>query len=105
MLLHKAVPLLLSVILASLCVQLPVQSESRPAASDAPSLSLPKFEPECAPLFEMRYHTVWRLLADNTMFPDRLHGWDEWEHKFDGRLADQHSTESAINELIGSLKD
>ncbi len=105
MLFHKAVTLLISLTIASLCAQTPVQSESRQAASDAPTLTLPRFEPECPPLLEMRYHTVWRLLADNTMFPDRLAQWSEWEHKFDGRLTDQRTTENAINELISSLKD
>lgn len=105
MLFDKAVTLLFSLIFATTCGLSLANAEPRQAASDAPTLSLPRLEPDCPPLLEMRYHTVWRLLADNTMFPERLGNWNEWEHKFDGKLSDQRSAEIAINQLIASLKD
>jgi C-terminal processing protease CtpA/Prc len=105
MLFDKAVTLLFSLIIATTCALSLANAEPRQAASDAPSLALPRFDQDCPQLLEMRYHTVWRLLADNTMFPERLSKWGEWEHKFDGKLTDQRSTETAINQLIAALKD
>lgn len=103
---QKAVTLLLSFITTALLVT-PACSAALPeSSSDAPRLSLPQFDLACPPLLEMRYHTVWRLISDNTMFPERLGSdWDEWEHKFDGQLSDAAAAERAITQLIGALKD
>lgn len=105
MLFDKAVSLLFSAIISTIFALSLAHAQPREAASDGPRLSMPRLDPDCAPLLEMRYHTVWRLLSDNTMFPERLGKWDEWEHKYDGHLLDQRSTEAAINQLVGCLKD
>ncbi len=54
---------------------------------------------------EEHFHRIWELIADNTMYPERLATWNSWEHKFDGRLSGEDDTEKAIKEMIESLHD
>jgi len=36
--------------------------------------------------FEDEYNQVWNLVDDNFLYRDRLLNWEEWHHKYDGKL-------------------
>lgn len=51
------------------------------------------------------YRKVWQIAKDDFLWQDRLTDWDQWEHKYDGKLATQADAEKAINEMLDTLKD
>jgi C-terminal processing protease CtpA/Prc len=51
------------------------------------------------------YRQVWRNANENFLWRDRLTNFDQWEHKFDGKLSTQADAEKAINEMLDVLKD
>ena len=55
--------------------------------------------------YEDRYHEVWALIEQNTMYPERLTNWKSWEHRFDGQLHSDTSALEAANELVAVLGD
>ncbi len=51
------------------------------------------------------YRQVWKIAKDDFLWQDRLSTFDQWEHKYDGKLATQADAEKAINEMLDTLKD
>lgn len=45
------------------------------------------------------------MVRDNTMFPERLADWQNWEHRFDGKLKDKNKFKEAIGLMLGELND
>lgn len=54
---------------------------------------------------EHSYHEAWRLVRDNTLFPDRLKDWSKWEHKFHGKLKKEADLERAVNAMLEQVSD
>lgn len=54
---------------------------------------------------EQLYRLVWKTTADNIFDTTSLGNWNDWEHKFDGRLHTQSDADKAINEMLASLHD
>lgn len=74
--------------------------------------SLSKLEPSVcedvktkSELLEASYHRAWQLLQDNTMYPERLSSWQQWEHRFDGKLHSSKEFEEAVKLMIADIKD
>jgi hypothetical protein len=69
------------------------------AQTAAPSTGSPEFNTpteatqnsqesaEDAATLESSYRRAWQLVKDNTMYPERLKNWSDWEHKFDGKIS------------------
>lgn len=55
--------------------------------------------------FEEYYKQVWKTAKENFLYQDRLTNFDQWEHKFDGKLLTQADAEKAINEMLDSMGD
>lgn len=51
------------------------------------------------------YQTVWQEVSDNYNRPEKLANWQEWKHKFDGKLKTPDELESALQEMLNSLGD
>ena len=51
------------------------------------------------------YRKVWKIAKDDFLWQDRLTNFDQWEHKYDGKLATQADAEKAINDMLDTLKD
>ncbi|MBA3860167.1 MAG: hypothetical protein C0507_24940 [Cyanobacteria bacterium PR.3.49] len=51
------------------------------------------------------YRQVWRNANENFLWRDRLTTFDQWEHKYKGKLSTQADAEKAINEMLDVLKD
>ncbi|MCB9467032.1 MAG: PDZ domain-containing protein [Candidatus Obscuribacterales bacterium] len=51
------------------------------------------------------YQTVWQEVSDNYNRPEKLANWQEWKHKFDGKLKTPDELESALQEMLNSLDD
>jgi C-terminal processing protease CtpA/Prc len=56
-------------------------------------------------IYESRYQRIWQLVADNFLYRERLNDWDQWRHKFDGRLNNENATKKAISQMLDSLGD
>jgi carboxyl-terminal processing protease len=56
-------------------------------------------------MFELLYKMVWLKVSQEYQDPSRLRDWDQWQHKFDGKLKSETELDSAVKELLGSLKD
>lgn len=54
---------------------------------------------------ESQYRSVWRIVAENYMYPQRLGAWDGWVDRFDGRLRTAGDLKAAIGEMLASLED
>lgn len=54
---------------------------------------------------EHSYHEAWRLVRDNTLFPDRLKNWKRWEHKYDGKLNTGEDLENAVTAMLEEVSD
>ncbi len=54
---------------------------------------------------EHSYHEAWRLVRDNTLFPDRLKNWNKWEHKYDGKIKNQNDLEKAVTAMLDEVSD
>lgn len=54
---------------------------------------------------ETVYRTVWQQVSDNYNRPEKLANWQEWKHKFDGKITTPEELESALQEMLGSLGD
>ncbi len=51
------------------------------------------------------YRKVWKIAKDDFLWQDRLTNFDQWEHKYDGKLATQADAEKAINDMLDTLGD
>ncbi len=51
------------------------------------------------------YRKVWQIAKDDFLWQDRLTKIDQWEHKYDGKLATQADAEKAINDMLDQLGD
>ncbi len=51
------------------------------------------------------YRQVWKIAKDDFLWQDRLTNFDQWEHKYDGKLATQADAEKAINDMLDTLGD
>lgn len=51
------------------------------------------------------YHAVWHLIAQNTLYKERLTDWEQWEHRFDDQLNSKSQTDEAISNLVTALGD
>lgn len=56
-------------------------------------------------LLEASYHRAWQLLEENTMYPERLKSWEQWEHRYDGKLKSRKDLEDALSSMIACLSD
>ena len=54
---------------------------------------------------EFAYRRVWQLVRDNTMFPERLGNWIQWQRKYDGKLQSERDLERAVNQMLRVLDD
>ena len=61
-------------------------------------------EPTPAMLEEV-YRNVWTQVAENYIRVDKLANWQEWRHKYDGKLQTKEDLEKAIQEMLASLGD
>lgn len=59
----------------------------------------------CSSRLDASYHLAWQLIKDNTMFPNRLTDWQNWEHKYDGKLHQEKELADAIKKLLLQVKD
>lgn len=64
-------------------------------ASEAPS----------AEMLEENYHQVWKMVSEHYRDRAKLEHWDEWLHKYDGKLTTVDEYESALQAMLGSLHD
>lgn len=55
--------------------------------------------------YECMYQDAWSALNERYFFRQNMGDWNAWQHKFDGKLTTLAETESAIKELVKSLKD
>ncbi len=63
-------------------------------------------EPAASALsLENSYKKAWRLVAENTLYPERLKDWPSWEHRFDGKIKSSIELEKAISLMLANLKD
>lgn len=56
-------------------------------------------------MLESVYHKVWKQVAQKYHDPSRLHDWDTWATKYDGKLTTSEELERALKEMLGSLND
>ncbi|MBK9141417.1 MAG: PDZ domain-containing protein [Candidatus Melainabacteria bacterium] len=56
-------------------------------------------------VLESNYRQVWKLVSDHFRDREKLEHWDQWLHKYDGKLTTTEEYESALQEMLGSLKD
>ncbi len=87
------------------------------AQTAAPSTGSPEFNTpteatqnsqesaEDAATLESSYRRAWQLVKDNTMYPERLKNWSDWEHKFDGKISTSRQLEDAITLMLSALGD
>lgn len=54
---------------------------------------------------ETLYHVTWQVTSEHFYNQEKLQGWSDWEHKFDGQLKTQQDAEAAVNQMLGSLGD
>ena len=55
--------------------------------------------------FERAYRKAWQLVADNYYRKDKLQGWSDWQHAFDGRIKDGEQLRDALHKMLSSLDD
>jgi carboxyl-terminal processing protease len=55
------------------------------------------------PEWEAYYHRIFGLLAENTMYPEKIDR--NMEHKFDGKLYSFDSAQAAVQELVACIND
>jgi C-terminal processing protease CtpA/Prc len=51
------------------------------------------------------YHFAWKLARDKYFDEDKLEDWEDWEHKYDGKLNTFDDAEKDIGEMYASLHD
>jgi carboxyl-terminal processing protease len=51
------------------------------------------------------YHRVWRSTAEHIYDPSVLGDWKQWEHKYDGQMADDDDAAWAITQMLESIGD
>lgn len=56
-------------------------------------------------VLEENYRNVWKLVSDHYRDREKLANWDQWLHKFDGKLTTIEQYESALQEMLKSLGD
>lgn len=54
---------------------------------------------------EQMYDEIWTLIDRHFLYRDRLKNWNNWRHKFDGRMATKQAGQDAINNMLDSLDD
>src|SRR5438067_13008404 len=99
------IPLSRVAVLVSLMFLLPISA----ATSMTDVLSVPKIETspreQRGSVYEIRYERVWQLVNDNFLYRDRLTNWQDWKHKFTGKLTSESATKRAISQMLESLRD
>ncbi len=51
------------------------------------------------------YDEIWTLIDRHFLYRDRLRSWNNWRHKFDGRMKTRQASQDAINTMLDSLGD
>ena len=56
-------------------------------------------------VLEKSYRQAWKLVRDNTLFSNRLTHWEDWEHRFDGKLKTEDDLKNAIDKMVSAVGD
>jgi len=54
---------------------------------------------------EKLFHRVWQVAPGFAYDPSQMKDWDQWEHKFDGKIKTEEDAVRYANEMLDSLKD